>query len=42
MRLVGGLHHADIISIEGESYRLREAKETAGRRSGANAARKKR
>jgi DNA replication protein DnaC len=36
------VHHADIITIEGESYRLREAKETAGRRSSANAAKKKR
>lgn len=26
------IHHADVISIEGESYRLREAKEHAGRR----------
>ena len=29
------IHHADVISIEGESYRLREAKEHAGRRSPA-------
>lgn len=26
------IHHADVIAIEGESYRLREAKEHAGRR----------
>jgi len=36
------VHHADIISIEGESYRLREAKETAARRGGVPATRKKR
>jgi hypothetical protein len=36
------VHHADIISIEGENYRLREATETAARRSGAPAVRKKR
>ena len=27
------IHHADVIAIEGESYRLREAKEHAGRRA---------
>ena len=27
------IHHADVIAIEGESYRLREATERAGRRS---------
>lgn len=29
------IHHADVIAIEGESYRLREAKEHASRRSPA-------
>ena len=29
------IHHADVIAIEGESYRLREAKEHAGRRPSA-------
>jgi len=29
------IHHADVIAIEGESYRLREAKEHAGRRLAA-------
>ncbi|MDC3962078.1 IS21-like element helper ATPase IstB [Polyangium jinanense] len=36
------VHHAEIIMIEGESYRLREAKEAAERRNGAAAAKKKR
>jgi len=26
------IHHADVISIEGKSYRLREAEEAAGRK----------
>jgi DNA replication protein DnaC len=26
------IHHADVIAIEGESYRLREARERAGQR----------
>ena len=26
------IHHADVIAIEGESYRLREAREHAGQR----------
>jgi len=36
------VHHAEIITIEGESYRLREAKEAAERRSEGAAAKKKR
>jgi DNA replication protein DnaC len=27
------IHHADVLAIEGESYRLREAEERAGKRS---------
>jgi DNA replication protein DnaC len=36
------VHHADIITIKGESYRLREAKEATEQRSVAPAAKKKR
>jgi DNA replication protein DnaC len=36
------VHHAEIISIEGESYRLREAKEAAERRNGGATTKKKR
>lgn len=36
------VHRCDIVSIEGESYRLKESKEEAKRRAGRRAARKRR
>ena len=36
------LHHAEIVEIDGESYRLKEAQENAARRSSERAARRKR